>query len=137
MTTPEQILHIHHTYLAAHDTGDLITLVQYTHPAYSYFHVNAGLKGEAGDPDVLQAIYASGYKAQLSLHHSEAQVYGDAAVVTCYLSGQFTWAGGGGSVAGTYRYTGVWVKVDGQWKIVHAHASPLAPEHTTRYREAN
>ncbi|MCE7986295.1 MAG: nuclear transport factor 2 family protein [Caldilinea sp. CFX5] len=130
MTTTEEILQIHRTYLAAHDAGNLAVMAPLTHPDYSYFHVNAGLKGEAGAPGVLEAIYQSGYKAQLSVHHSEAQVYGDAAVVTCYLAGQFTWAGGNGSVTGVWRYTGMWVKVAGQWQIVHAHASPLAPHHS-------
>lgn len=131
MTASEEILQIHRTYLAAHDAGDLAVMTPLTHPDYTYFHVNADLRGEAGAPGVLEAIYQSGYKAQLSVHHSEAQVYGNSAIVTCYLSGQFNWAGGNGSVRGTWRYTGIWAKVNGQWQIVHAHASPLAPSHTS------
>jgi ketosteroid isomerase-like protein len=130
MTTNEEVLQTHRKYMAAHDTGDLTTLLQLVHPDFTYFHTNHSLKGEAGDPAILQAIYEAGYRAQLSLHHNEAQVYGDSAVVTCYFTGQFTWAGGNRTSTGAWRYTGVWVKVGEQWKIVHGHASPLSPAQT-------
>lgn len=129
MTTTEEVLQAHRAYMAAHDSGDLATMLQMVHPDYTYFHVNANVKGEAGDPAVLKEIIESGYKGTLSLHHAEAQIYGDSAVVTCYLSGQIIWAGGHGTVTGTWRYTGVWVKINQQWKLVHNHASPLAPNH--------
>ena len=131
MTPAQEVIQAHRDYMAAHDAADLATILQLVHPDCTYFHVTADLKGEAGDPAVLKAIYEGGYSGNLRLHHNEAQVYGNSAVVTCYLSGQINWMGGHGSVTGSWRYTSVWVKVDGQWKIVHIHASPLAPIHTS------
>ena len=129
MSKTEEVLQAHRTYFAAHDAGDLATLEKVVHPDYTYFHVNAGLKGEAGAPAVFKAFFESGYGGQVSLHHNEVQLYGDSAVVTCYLSGRFTWIGGDRFVDGTWRTSCFWVKSDSQWKLVHAHASPLAPNH--------
>ena len=59
--------------------------------------------------------------------HSEVKVYGGMfAVETSYTTGSST------SPKGTImphrnRATRVWVKQDGQWKIVHQHYSPMQP----------
>lgn len=59
--------------------------------------------------------------------HSEVKVYGNMfAVETSYTTGSST------SPRGTImphrnRATRVWVKQDGQWKIVHQHYSPMQP----------
>ncbi len=59
--------------------------------------------------------------------HSEVEVYGGMfAVETSYTTGSST------SPKGTImphrnRATRVWMKQDGQWKIVHQHYSPMQP----------
>ncbi len=59
--------------------------------------------------------------------HSEVEVYGGMfAVETSYTTGSST------SPQGTImphrnRATRIWIKQDGQWKIVHQHYSPMQP----------
>jgi ketosteroid isomerase-like protein len=59
--------------------------------------------------------------------HSEVEVYGGMfAVETSYTTGSST------SAKGTImphrnRATRIWMKQDGQWKIVHQHYSPMQP----------
>ena len=61
--------------------------------------------------------------------HSEVEVYsGMFAVETSYTTGSST------SPKGTIlphrnRATRIWMKQDGQWKIVHQHYSPMQPLH--------
>ena len=58
------------------------------------------------------------------LRHLEVQVYGNAAVVTCYLQGNISMPDGT-SRPGTRRVTAVWIKQGDLWKEVHDHMSPL------------
>ncbi len=73
-----------------------------------------------------QAGVDAGQKLNLQLQHMEVKVYGNAAVVTGYLTGTNT-APDGTVVQTRERRTGVLIKQGGQWKEVHRHASPLFP----------
>jgi len=74
-----------------------------------------------------KAWYDAGYKPNIELRHLNVKVYGNASVATGYQVGSYTFPGGR-RVEGTWRYTEVRVKHDGQWKFVHSHVSALAPE---------
>lgn len=129
MTQTETLLQAHRAAFAAHDAGNVETFLHYLHPDGSLFHTNNDLLIPLAH-DTSRAAYSAGYGGQLSIHHAEAKVFGDCAVLTCYLSGLFRWAGSGGA-QGTWRYSSMWVKEDERWQIVHTHISPLAPIHTS------
>ena len=74
-----------------------------------------------------QAGVDAGQKLNLQLQHMDVKVYGNAAVVTGYLTGTNT-APDGTVTQTRERRTGVLIKQGGQWKEVHRHASPLFPQ---------
>ena len=67
-----------------------------------------------------KAEFDAGLKYNLRARHRDIRVYGDTAVVTLY---------GVGAVSNNTqvhnRITRVWGKQGGQWKMIHAHLSPL------------
>ncbi len=72
----------------------------------------------------MKADYDSGVRVNLNPVHIEVQVYGNAAVVTCYLVGTVT--GPDGTVEQvTDRRTAVLIKQGGDWKEAHTHASSM------------
>lgn len=72
----------------------------------------------------LKAGFDSGVRINLNPRHIEVQVYGDAAVVTCYLAGTVT--GPDGTVQQvTDRRTAVLIKQGGKWLEAHTHTSPI------------
>ncbi|MFN8489173.1 MAG: nuclear transport factor 2 family protein [Caldilineaceae bacterium] len=131
MTPTEEVLQAHQTIFAAHNTGDAETMAKLFHPQFTLFHAEDGLRYDNFDLAMLQALNDAGYKGQVDSRYLDAKVFDNCAVVTCYLSGMFTWAGSGATEHGTWRYTGVWSKEGEAWKHVHAHISRLAPRHST------
>ena len=71
-----------------------------------------------------QATVDAGQKRNLEVRHIEVKVYGNAAVLTGYLTGTNTAPDGTVNQLRQQR-TGVWIKQGGQWKVVHRHGSPL------------
>ena len=67
-----------------------------------------------------RAEFDAGLKYNLRARHLDIRVYGNTAVVTLYGVGA---AGNNAQV--NNRITRVWVKQGGQWKMVHAHLSPV------------
>ncbi len=72
----------------------------------------------------LKAGYESGVRINLNPRHIEVQVYGNAAVVTCYLVGTVTDTDGTVEQV-TDRRTAVLIKQGGKWMEAHTHASPM------------
>ncbi len=72
----------------------------------------------------LKAGYDSGVRINLNPRHMEVQVYGNAAVVTCYLVGTVTSPEGVVQQV-TDRRTAVLIKQGGKWMEAHTHASPM------------
>ncbi len=72
----------------------------------------------------LKAGYDSGVRINLNPRHIEVQVYGNAAVVTCYLVGTVTDSDGTVQQV-TDRRTAVLIKQGGKWLEAHTHASPM------------
>ena len=66
----------------------------------------------------------AGLKYSLRGRHQDIRVYGNTAVVTMYGVGTVTLPSGNNAQANN-RITRVWVKQGGQWKMVHAHLSPV------------
>ncbi len=69
---------------------------------------------------IRKAEFDAGLKYNLRARHLDIRVYGNTAVVTLYGVGA---AGNNAQV--NNRITRVWVKQGGQWKMVHAHLSPV------------
>ncbi len=67
-----------------------------------------------------KAEFDAGLKYNLRARHLDIRVYGNTAVVTLYGVGA---AGNNAQV--NNRITRVWGKQGGQWKMIHAHLSPL------------
>ncbi len=76
-----------------------------------------------------QAEVDAGLKYNLRARHLDIRVYGNTAVVTLYGVGA---AGNNAQV--NNRITRVWGKQGGQWKMIHAHLSPLTIS-TTRIED--
>jgi ketosteroid isomerase-like protein len=55
----------------------------------------------------------------------QVRVYGDAAVVTYHSTDRGTYKGT--DISGQYRWTDVFVKQGGQWKIVASQGTPIPP----------
>jgi len=75
----------------------------------------------------LQALFDSGLKIEVQIHHLDAKVYGNAAGATYYLTGRLTYTGGT-ILQGIFRGSMIWTKQAGQWKRVHTHNSRLVTE---------
>ena len=60
----------------------------------------------------------------LSLRDVEVTVYGNSAVLSCYIVGSIGLATGNRELRRD-RYSATLIKQSGQWKAVHAHTSPL------------
>ncbi len=76
-----------------------------------------------------KAEFDAGLKYNLRARHQDIRVYGNTAVVTLYGVGAV-----GNNAQVNNRITRVWGKRGDQWKMVHAHLSPLTIS-TTRIEE--
>ncbi len=111
-------------YFAALNAGDAEGYAQHFMPETSAL-VGTGLISHAHSLDEQKnAFVASGLKRNLQLRHLEVKVYGNTAVVTCYVVGSTTNANGTTFQTRALR-TGVMIKQGSQWKEVHQHRSPL------------
>ncbi len=118
------------SYFAALNSGNGPAMAQRRIPEYSVFG-GGGLiersSSVAQQRDDFQALADAGRKLNLRIQHLEVTVYGNAAVVTGYLTGTNTAPDGTVNQQRQQR-TGVWIKQGGQWKEVHRHAARLFPQ---------
>ena len=116
-------------HFAALNAGDVNAFIPY-YPSESSVFAGGGLLERFDSLEErrndFQAGVDAGLKLNLQLQHMEVKVYGNAAVVTGYLTGTNT-APDGTVTQTRERRTGVLIKQGGQWKEVHRHASPLFP----------
>ncbi|MCD6291552.1 MAG: nuclear transport factor 2 family protein, partial [Anaerolineae bacterium] len=98
------------------------------------FYLDNRLLLEGPDLEGLKWLYGAGYKVSVSARHVNAQVYGDAAVLTLYIDGSV--AHPDGTVyRGTWRYSATMIKQQDGWKIVHYHVSPLTSSATVTHAQ--
>jgi len=114
-------------YFAALNSGNGTAMAQHRIPEYSVFG-GGGLidrsSSIAQQRDDFQALADAGRKLNLRIQNLEVRVYGNAAVVTGYLTGTNTAPDGTVNQQRQQR-TGVWIKQGEQWREVHRHSSPL------------
>ncbi len=72
----------------------------------------------------IHTAFDSGREYNLSLRDVEVTVYGNSAVLSCYIVGSIGLATGNRELRRD-RYSATLIKQSGQWKAVHAHTSPL------------
>ncbi len=117
-------------YFAALNSGNGAAYAQHRIPEYSVFG-GGGLidrsNSIAQQRDDFQALADAGRKLNLRIQNLEVRVYGNAAVVTGYLTGTNTAPDGTVNQQRQQR-TGVWIKQGEQWREVHRHSSPLLPQ---------
>ncbi len=116
-------------HFAALNAGDVNAYIQYYANQGSVF-AGGGLLGRVHSLEErrngFQAGVDAGERRDLQLQHIEVKIYGNAAVVTGYLTGTSTAADGTVTQSRQQR-TEVLIKQGGQWKAVHNHRSPLFP----------
>ena len=113
---------------AAVNAGAAGSRVSHQMPEFSNFGRGGGLLDRSTSREerrkAFQASVAAGFKLNYQPRNLEVKVYGNTAVVTCYLVGTLT-APNGDINRWTDRRTGVWVTQGGKWREVHMHQSPL------------
>ncbi len=118
------------SYFDAINSGNAAAMVQRRMPEYSVF-AGGGLISRSHSLEEqrnnFQATVDAGQKRNLQVRHIEVKIYGNAAVVTGYLTGTNTTPDGTVNQQLQQR-TGVWIKQSGQWKEVHRHAAQLLPQ---------
>lgn len=108
--------------LAGLRAGDVDSLMEGHLPKYSIFDANGGLLAEF-DERALKKLFEGGFKYDRSWRHLEVKVYGNSGICTGYAVGTTTWPD---YVAQTpERFSLVWIKQQGTWRIAHVHVSPL------------
>ncbi len=114
-------------HFVALNAGDVDAFIQY-YPSESSVFAGGGLLGRFHSLEErrndFQAGVDAGQKLNLQLQHMEVKVYGNAAVVTGYLTGTDT-APDGTVIQTREQRTGVLIKQGGQWREAHRHNSPL------------
>jgi ketosteroid isomerase-like protein len=118
-----------HGWLSAYNSGDIDAFVGYWHPTLTYFFLHGSLLSIGLDKAWLKDYFAAGFKPNLAGQHIGVTIYGDAAVLTAYLVGSFTFPDGT-TESGTWRFSEMLARDDNGWKGLHAHFSLLTPEHS-------
>lgn len=110
--------------LAAWGAGRFDDFSDFYHRDARGFHLDGGPLTGAFNQMTIQAAYAAGFRADVTLRDLEVRVFGDVAVAAGYLAGTLTLPGGA-TIPGTWRYSETRVLEEGLWKVVQFHFSPL------------
>ena len=113
-------------FYSAVNAGDIDAIPWAKHTRYS---ANGGLLNTFDPVKVkawLKGAVAKGATWDIQPSHQNADVYGNAAVFTCYESRNIN-PPEGERIRETLRITNVLVKQKGEWKTVHVHLSRLTP----------
>ncbi len=115
------------SYFDAINSGNGAAVARHRVPGYSIFG-GGGLIERSGSiaqqGNDIQVQTDAGWKRDYRIQHLEVRVYGNAAVVTGYMTGTLT-VPDGTVIQQRQQRTGVWIKQGGQWKEVHRHGSQL------------
>lgn len=110
------------------NAGDAAAHVAHHLAPNTSFGPDGGLLDEfasnEGERKSLQAAFDAGLKVDLGVRHLDTRIYGNTAVVTGYVVGTVTPAGGSPQRT-LARRTAVLVKQGREWKEVHTHSSPV------------
>ena len=114
--------------LAAWRSGDFEQFGTFYHADTRGFFLDGGALLEGFNVEALQAVYNTGFRADLELGEMSVKVLGNVALTAALLQGGLTLPDGS-NVPGTWRYSDTRVLEEGTWKIVQYHFSEMeAPE---------
>lgn len=112
---------------AAQNTGSIAGMARFFLSGRTIFGPGGGGLGVGWTEESLarrQAEFDAGRKVDYRIEKLEVRLYGDTAVSTFERVGTVKEVGKAPRES-HLRITGVWVKVDGQWKLAHRHESPF------------
>lgn len=112
---------------AAQNAGNLAAMAKYFLPGRTvYPSFGAALEVGWTEESLAQrqAAFDAGRKIDYRIEKLEVRTYGNTAVSTLERIGTVKEVGGAPRNS-HLRISGVWVKVDGQWKLAHRHESPF------------
>ena len=105
--------------------GDMTVLFQIVDSSASNFVWTGAPLEKQLDPKGLRDAYGAGMTFDVTTADMDVHIFDNAAFVTGYFTGTYTPAHGEAEPLNV-RATTVWIKRDGEWKVVHLHQSPLA-----------
>ena len=109
---------------AAQNAANTAALAMYFLPGRTLYFARGALSVESPAETLarLQAQFDAGLKIDQRIENLEVRIYGDTAVTTFERVGTIK-AVNEPARASHLRVSGVWVKVDGKWKLAHRHES--------------
>lgn len=111
--------------VAGYNSGSVEQIERRLAPQHNRFQGEGGFLTSFIDAAELRGAFQSGFKVKVEVHNLEMAVFGDNALTTFFMSGIVTPPNGTPRNEGPWRSSFVWNKQDGNWKLVHAHQSPL------------
>ena len=115
--------------MKAWNAHDVDTFVAHWHPEVAGFQWHGGVLDEDITKAGMTSYYDAGNKPALTVRQLSVSVYGNAALVTCYLQGRLTYPSDAVE-RGTWRFSEMMVRQNGEWKGLHYHWSLLTAEHS-------
>ena len=112
---------------AAQNAGNIAGMARHFLPGRTIFGPSGGGLGVGWTEEGLarrQAEFDAGRKVDYRIEKLDVRLYGETAVSTFERIGTVTEISRAPR-ASHLRITGVWVKVDGQWRLAHRHESPF------------
>lgn len=111
--------------LTAINAGDADTVLQHMHPDWSSFWPG-GLRlfNSAAGCEGIRETFAMGFAFKMRFQDLNVKIYDNFAIAVGYLAGTATEPDGQISSV-TWRITVIRIRIDGEWKIIHWHESPL------------
>ena len=108
--------------IAALNEGDVEAYGKHLLPETTGFFADGGLLTEPWRGKQLQAAFDAGLKFDIQLQHIDVKVYDNTAILTGYESGVMILPDGT-TLKGPRRFSMMWIKQAGQWKLAHIHIS--------------
>jgi ketosteroid isomerase-like protein len=125
MTAHDQLLAANQAFYDAHEARDLDAMVDVWSTGDDMVCVHPGWRILRGEREVLSswaAIFGGGGRTQFIITNLDAFVRADVGVVTCDENLV------DGSTGATIAATNVFEWVDGRWRMVAHHGSPVVPQ---------
>jgi len=115
-------------WIAARNAGDADAIARHWLREFSYFPETGDLMGGGSLSlqeltEAIQSGFKSGRRDDIQVRHLEVKVFGNVALITCYLSG---WLSTGTEIRqGPWRMSSIWNQEGSRWKQAHFHVSPV------------